>query len=391
MKIAKKMTALLLLAVLAASFTTAFAPQPVGPKPTPIPDQPVSSDINPLTGLPVDNPALLALPPALISITNFPISARPQAGLSSAAMVFEMYVGEGSSRLLALFYGDYPQSSDLANGETDPSIGPIRSGRLPYESMRKLYNGFLVMASAYKTIAKNLSEYANIFGSDSQDINSAMIDITRLEAIAKTNQKELGNANLSTNQFGTAVPEGGKKAAKLWLPYSYLNQIFWHYDAATGRYLRYMDNADGVTFALQTDRLNNQPLGAENVVILFATHHVYAETVIDFDLMYQDPQPALLLRDGQMYNIFWTTRNETYEKTTGKLRPIKFVDAKGNPFPLKPGQTWVQFVPSFTPVEEVVDSQIWHHLKNRLEPGSGVWAVRFSVPAQEPMPEKLKP
>src|SRR5690606_1001520 len=45
--------------------------------------------INPLTGLPVENPENLALPPAMVSITNFPVSSRPQAGLSFSPFVFE--------------------------------------------------------------------------------------------------------------------------------------------------------------------------------------------------------------------------------------------------------------------------------------------------------------
>ena len=76
-------------------------------------------------------------------------------------------------------------------------IGPIRSGRLPYESLRSLYNGFLVMASAYKGVAANLSQHSNVFGLDGDDINSAMIPVTKLEDIAKANQTKLELAALS--------------------------------------------------------------------------------------------------------------------------------------------------------------------------------------------------
>ena len=56
--------------------------------------------LNPLTGLPVDDPTLLNLPPALVSISNFPVSARPQSGLSTSPLVFELYIGEGMTRFL---------------------------------------------------------------------------------------------------------------------------------------------------------------------------------------------------------------------------------------------------------------------------------------------------
>ncbi|MHC1782763.1 MAG: DUF3048 domain-containing protein [Anaerolineaceae bacterium] len=67
------------------------------------------ADVNPLTGLKVENPDNLLIPPAMVSITNFPVSARPQAGLSFSPIVFELFVGEGATRFLALFYGDYPE------------------------------------------------------------------------------------------------------------------------------------------------------------------------------------------------------------------------------------------------------------------------------------------
>lgn len=370
------------------------APQPTPPGGQPQPSGPDNfpPGVNPLTGLPVQDPASLLMPPALISITNFPISARPQAGLSFSPVVFEMYVGDGDSRFLALFYGDYPSEATAGgtgiSSETykPATIGPIRSGRLPYESLRKLYNGFLVMASAYKTVAANLNDVTNIFGSDGDDVNSAMIDIAKLAKIAKASQDKLGVQAFSGQKFDPAVPQGGKAAKTIWLPYSYLNQIFWRYDAASGAYQRYNDNADGTTFSLQTDRLNGEPLAYENVVILFATHHVYAKTLIDIDLMYIDKMPALLFRDGKMYEIFWTTKNDTYEKTTGKVRPIRFIDAQGNPFPLKPGQTWINLVPPFTPYVEVADSEAYNQLKSNKQPGSGVWAIHFYVPPIEPQP-----
>jgi hypothetical protein len=63
---------------------------------------------NPLTGLPVANPSLLELPALLVSISHFPVTARPQAGLSFAPYVFEIYITEGATRFLTAFYGEFP-------------------------------------------------------------------------------------------------------------------------------------------------------------------------------------------------------------------------------------------------------------------------------------------
>jgi hypothetical protein len=348
--------------------------------------------VNPLTGLPVENPENLLLPPALVSITNFPVSSRPQAGLSFSPFVFEIYIGEGMTRFLAMFYGDFPQvpeedsegsaSSTNVGSITDNTlVGPIRSGRLPYESLRKLFNGFLVMSSGSSQVVANLSQFANVYGSDADNINSAMIDVTKLEEIAQKNQKRLGDASLYGMSFQQEPPVGGKDAQRIWLKYAYLNQINWRYDEETGAYLRYQDRADATNFELMTDRLTGDPLAFENVVILFANHEVVTPTIIDIDLLYMRKMPALLFRDGQMYEIFWTTKSGSYEVKTGKLRPIRFMDAEGNEFALKPGQTWVQVVQPFTPYYEVPDSEVFYDLANKKEPGSGVWAVRWYPPS----------
>jgi hypothetical protein len=97
---------------------------------------------------------------------------------------------------------------------------------------------------------------------------------------------------------------------------------------------------------------------------------------------------ALLFRDGKMYPIFWKTAVDDYSRHTGLLRPPRFVDAQGNPFPLKPGQTWVEIVPRFTPYFESADELDYWGLINHKQPGSGVWTVQFIAPAPE-LPDDL--
>jgi len=345
--------------------------------------------INPLTGLPVTNPENLSLPPALVSVTNFPPTARPQAGLSYSPIVFELYIGDGMTRYLALFYGDYPripalEYSDDAEGELTagmeaPAIGPVRSGRIPYEHVRKLYNGFIVMASAYSRVADQLHDYVNVFGSDQSDVNSAMVSVEDIEGIAKETGEELGEASLSGMVFDENPPEGGKDAHSIWLYYAFKNQVFWRYDASDGSYHRWQDNADGETFIEQTDRLTGEPLSYENVIVLLVDHEVEQQYYIDLELLFVEREKALIFRDGMVHEAYWTTKSEEYEQTTGKLRPIRFVDVEGNPFPLKPGQTWIELIPTHSPIWETVDSEKYHLLLNGRSKGSGYWAVWFAI------------
>jgi len=376
--------------------------------------------INPLTGLPAADPTTLDLPAALLSVSNFPASARPQAGLNSSPIVFELYIGEGMTRFLALFYGQFPSfvsgqtegqtassqtdgtgetsSTSPSDGSTsegdvsdssagddakitseDISIGPIRSGRLPYEDIRSIYSGFLVMASAYSGVAQNLNQATTIYGSDSDDINSAMIGVDRLYDIALSHAEGYpgSNFNMEGMMFSTTPPKGGRNADRIWVFYSNLNQIQWLYDEDLDAYIRYDIKTDGSgEFVMATDRLTGEPLSRENVIVIFATHDFIAPTLIDVLLTNMPLMPALLFRDGELHEIFWTTQFGEYEQETGLLRPMRFVDAAGNPVALKPGQSWIEIVTTYsTYAESAISDYPFYPIIE--EEGTGLWLVRF--------------
>ncbi len=73
--------------------------------------------VNPLTGQPVVDPSLLKIPAMLVSISNFPVTARPQAGLSFAPYVFEFSITEGQTRFLAAYYGEFPAPETPVTGD----------------------------------------------------------------------------------------------------------------------------------------------------------------------------------------------------------------------------------------------------------------------------------
>ena len=104
--------------------TATPSPQPTstpaswGPEPESFP-----AGVNPLTGQPASDPALLKIPALLISISHFPATARPQAGLSFAPYVFEYSITEGQTRFLAAFYGEYPAPEVPTKGNCEVRQG----------------------------------------------------------------------------------------------------------------------------------------------------------------------------------------------------------------------------------------------------------------------------
>ena len=98
---------------------------------------------------------------------------------------------------------------------------------------------------------------------------------------------------------------------------------------------------------------------------MFAEHIVITPTIVDINLAPGNRGNAYLFRDGQMYNIRWSTFATEYEQETGRGRPLKFINLDGTPAELKPGHTWVIIFP----------------MQSRLDDlSNGIWRARFIAP-----------
>jgi SdrD B-like domain/Protein of unknown function (DUF3048) C-terminal domain len=469
------------------------------------------SNVNPLTGRAVEDPSLLKFPAVLVSISNMPVTARPQAGPGFAPWVYELYIGEGATRFLNVFYGDFPRAipnvqggckvreeiihlksdwignrvwldenengqqdtwemgvggvcvrlldgishevisetttdsngyyafdrpdgeviiqftkSDLyqftkqdvgdddrdsdanASGETqifqadstasfwdaglilseepiatpslvvtgtppdwfipsEPYVGPIRSGRLTYNQIGHMFpNSCLVYASAAWDIGEMLDACEIVYGVDKTTPNSALLPVTRLRELAEKSLNPRQPVNYSGNLFSDEIPEGGKPASNIHVFYHAYTQSAWKYDPISQTYLRWTDLADGTgTLIPATDRLTERQMAFQNVVVVFAEHNRFRHNQLEIDFSLGQKNFAYLFRDGQAFKIYWSTENREWEKKTGLVRPMHFVDAHGNPVALHPGRTWIHIV---TPFSSVTDQ------------GNENWTVQFVQP-----------
>ena len=315
------------------------------PTPTPLPpteaphEDPQNTGVNPFTGLIVADRESLTLRPILVSISNFPPSARPQSGLSHAAHVFSTFIGYGMNRFLALVYAeDLIHLGEIFNNRLaegagpEFALGPVRSGRVAFEDIKNLYpHAALITAGASPGVLAQLSNQTSVYGSNEEDINSTGVGADKLGQLA--NGAVIDPTKYISLAFDSTPPAGGSEAEFLHVIYNYLNQNGWQYDVESGRYLRLQDRADGSgdLYPL-TDALTNAPLGFENVVVLWAQHTYISPTVVEINLSYVWDHFGLLYRDGQVYEIKWATRK-------GKLT---LYDSEGDPVPLKPGHTWFE-------------------------------------------------
>ena len=297
------------------------------------------SDVDPLTGLKVTNPALLQRRPMVIKVQNLPRNGRPQWGLSLADIVFEYYTEEGTTRFAAIYLGN------------DASmVGPIRSGRFIDADIVRGYKAMFAFGSAYVAEMRRFvnSDFANrlvIEGAntpltryDPNGFDYLMVNTADLNAY--TTRIDLNAPqNLNNMVFKLPASAGGQPVTQVYVRFSGAIYNRWDYDPTSGTYLRFSDTVNannGITaeqYAQLTDRLTNQPIAFDNVVVLYVNHELYSPNIYDIQLI--GTGDAYAFRDGQAYKVKWV-RNAT--------DVVSLTNPDGTPFAFKPGTTCFEVV-----------------------------------------------
>lgn len=312
--------------------------------------EPGGGAVCPLTGLPIDDEALLDLRPIFLSISIFPEYVRPVTGVNSAPLVFETLIDEGQTRLQALFYCGYPEVLPEDDGGTSPSydISGVRSGRVFYAELAQLFGAGLIFGGASADVYGSIQPYTCSLANtaNQSDIGAAGVDVDQLMGIAESCQSELGNTDLSVWDFGDP-PEGGMAVDKFLMYYNYLNQSRWIYDPSSGGYVRYQNlPSDPENFVLATDRLTGEAVVRQNILLLKVSHQVEnaAGTIISFDLTGERGY-GVLLRNGAAYDVCWSSVFSDYPEQINRYRPFLIYDcATGDPVNLEYGSMWVNIV-----------------------------------------------
>jgi len=323
---------------------------------------------NPLTGLPVEDPAKLERRPVMIKVSNFPRAGRPHAGLSFADIVFDYYIGYGENRFLALYYG-----SD------SPQVGPVRSGRFIDAQLVTMYGGVLGYGSADEDtdtyLVEMLGRYAvshleapcpAFCGEDTHEATGVFASSSDLSRYVKEMGWDNSPPDLPGMVFSDENPLGAEHAEVINVLFSYYNRAQWRYDKESGKYLRWTDykensEPDFEELIPLVDRVTGEQLAFDNVIILFANHTELALRRHEIAIWANDSgMPAVLFRSGMMVMGSW--------KADRDMDPIQFFDGSGKPFGLKPGKTWITIVDPNSIFEESAQ---------------GVWDLFFLLPVVE--------
>jgi hypothetical protein len=308
--------------------------------------------VDPLTGLTVADPSLLERRPLAIKVSNLPRDVRPQWGLSLADLVFEYYTEEGTTRFIGIWLG---QDASM--------VGPIRSARFFDIDVVRGYKAVFAFGYAYIAEWERLvtSEFAdrlvveggdapltryNPSGSDDLVTNTAT-----LSAYMTKKGVSNGRQDLDGMFFQLQAPSGGGPVDHIYVRYSSAIYNRWDYDPTSGKYLRFSDTVDdlngqGEHYAQLTDRLTNQPIAADNLVVLYITHQLYSPGI--YDILFSGSGPAYAFRDGQAYAVRWQRNDPDV---------VSLVNPDGTPFAFKPGSTWFEVIGMGSRVQKT--DQFW--------------------------------
>lgn len=302
-------------------------------------------DVNPLTGLPVSDPAVLNRRPLAVKVSN-DVRARPQSGLSFADLVYEHYTEGGVTRLTAIYYS---QSAER--------VGSLRSGRLIDLEIVPMYDAIYTSSGFSTGVMDRMSQaswvarnFASSFGyGEPYLVRIEMENVSyehtlfaipdRLWELAT--QKVLNQPpDLTPGMaFYSVPPAGGKPITQITIHYDYdAFKVEWRYDPTTGKYLRLQAGQPHL------DALTGQQLSADNVILVSAMHvqtdileDTYGTDHYSAEIQIWGEGTLTLFRDGQRYEGQWHRQNPE--------EMLAFTDLSGNVLYLKPGQTWIEMIP----------------------------------------------
>jgi hypothetical protein len=317
--------------------------------------------VSPLTGLPAADPANLDRRPVMVKVSNWPREGRPHAGLSSADIIFEYFIGYQMNRFLAIYYG-----------EDSDAIGPIRSGRLVDPQLVQLYGGIFAYGNADpqvdEVIVEELGERAFAFkdlpcppmcGEVTHSATGVFLDSAAMTDYAGAAGAADSALDLRGMRFEYETPTGDTPGTILRVEYANFSIMEWRYDEEKNQYGLWQEAVSGDELVLTetTDRNNDEPLSFDNLVVMFADYIEHAPSLHDIEIQNVTiPQEAWFFREGEQTNGTWRVPEPD--------RPIIFETELGESFPFKPGRTWIVIVGNSSEIEQ---------------PAEGEWTVYFGL------------
>ena len=318
------------------------------------PDE-ITGNINILTGLEISDSVLNGRPVSVM-VDNQP-AARPQSGLISADVVFEVVDEGGVTRFVSIFSSSQP---DL--------VGPVRSmrpyyaeiaagfdsiyvfwGTAPYfyiyvENLGLDYLSPLGDGTGASSITANFADPGSGKGADAiRDTtrvapHNAYVGIPRMLEIAQEQGYALEGGQ-SPFHFKEDAPESGRgDISDIALNFSQQTfKVDFKYDSATNKYMRYVAGQPN------TDRESGEQISVNNVVVLITDIKNSGDEAGHMIVRTTQSGDAYYFFDGNVIEGTWSR--------TSPLEPFQFRDKDGKNILVNRGQSWVAMIAGIEQLE----------------------------------------
>lgn len=319
------------------------------------------ANVNPLTGLEVSDPALLQRRPVLARIGNDPNARAIHTGFNQADLVFEEMIDQKNmvfavTRFTLVFLGQ--------NG----TFRPLRSARAVNASLMPMLDGILVSSGGSDGTRYLISQLPwkarNVDGDlqnsaiciDGSDWRTRVLSSVEhvqdyIAAKGQSGAPTLRGFLFSNDAPGSAPANSIALDHKPWPVYA-AGVIEWRYDAASGKYLRFVNGEPHNTqqYALngawgkgcQMGAATTEQIATSNLVVMNVKYEPtdFVEDTLNSYSAFVDlvgSGTAQVFRDGVKIDARWERAQ------LGDF--FKLVDVNGNEIALKPGNTWFELAP----------------------------------------------
>lgn len=272
--------------------------------------------------------------PACVMIENAAFDGvRPQSGLSAAAVVYEIIVEGGITRLMAVYAGE----------QADP-VGPVRSARDTYLEFASEYNCAYVHAGGSYTAMSAIPHFGlrdlealreyQWFWRDSSKYSPHNL-FTNTENLYKAISEGHSWTDAPTYTSWQFVDDDklptGEPALEVNIAFGGSYDVIYAYNTE-GKY--YERTNGGV---LQTDAATGRTLTTRNIIVQHVPSGIYIEGKGRVNFSVTGEGTAEIFRNGVLTKGTW--------KKADRLGRTLFYDETGAEIPLVRGNSWVEIVP----------------------------------------------
>lgn len=270
--------------------------------------------------------------PVIVTINNHP-DARPQSGLASADIIYEMVAEGNVTRFLAVFQSELPKN-----------IGPVRSARDYFIELAQGYDAFYI-AHGYSPDAKSLLSSGEI-----DNINGMQYDGTLFKR--STDRVAPHNSYIT----GENVLKGAEKVGASMIYEKKVAQTFYEDEESVkiGLDAKSIDVEYGNSESFHNSYIyNGESNSYERMSGGIATVDALTDEPITLSNVLFFEMPHRTIDNKGRQSITMTGGGKAYVCQNGYLREVQWenndglpvaVEDDGSEVKLVPGNTWVHFV-----------------------------------------------